>query len=915
MKSKLFFMILILFSLGVRSQNLNFPDANFKAILLSSSSSNEIAKNLNGSYFAIDANGDGEISLLEAKNVKELKIQPKYHQTGNILEVDLNENDPILNYEGINNFTNATSFSIERVNVPTQELNISGINTLKNLSITFHSSDLHSVNINNCLNLDTLKLSSVRLSNGNILRQIKNLQLDYIQLSYEFSGDRFLLTDIENATQLENLELTSYHYSSSSPDFSLNLSNKSNLKSVLIDGIGFNDINLSSCPQLQSVSINPKFSMTYNLLQIGTLDISNCPLLSSVDFGNDYSGSGITNLIANNCVGLKKINTLSKFLNTIQVNNCPVLDSINLYTVSDIQMGSIPNLKEISVQVFKGDSFDAAPATNLEYLTLDYRTSSRYAYEFGNLKDINVKNNLNLKKLSLLNQPLQNLDVSDLPNLENLQIAFVAYPSSYMGEVDFSKNFLQYLNAENCTALTEVNVHNQFALIAANFKNARSLKRFSLSRYYYRATTSLEKLNLENCSSLEELSILYAKLNDLNIKNCTALKTLEIDNNNLDQLIFDNTPKLEMVSLQSNKFSTLDFNSLTNLKTLYFKDNPNLQSLYLKNGAHEEITYDGFSGLDNLQYICADDFQIQELRDLAANAGISPDINSSCGENINTIANLSTGIDSNNSFINVDNDEDDWKGYDTNGAEMTPKVRTTYRGWGNADIGTGVKSQWITLDKLAGNYTYKSKEFIIPDNATDAKLNLRSLSFIRNWTYLVKINPDGTEADTEITRTSWMRDGAKGWLNSRSPLVENYTLSPGKYYIKVVVFSNNNSVRNAIDVNAIITCSEGILYPSNKIAQKKLASNTQKVIEENTSLDLNSKVNVYPNPTKEAVNISSKDNIEGIEIYDSMGRLIQTQKNASTLKDFKIDIKGPNGAYILKIKTAKGIILKKIIKQ
>ncbi|ASW75110.1 hypothetical protein IQ37_00600 [Chryseobacterium piperi] len=914
MKSKLFFMILILFSLGVRSQNLNFPDANFKAILLSSSSSNEIAKNLNGSYFAIDANGDGEISLLEAQNVKELKIQPKYHQTGNILEVDLNENDPILNYEGINNFTNATSFSIERVNVPTQELNISGINTLKNLSIIFHSSDLHSVNINNCLNLDTLKLSSVRLTNGNILRQIKNLQLDYIQLSYEFSGDRFLLTDIENATQLENLELTSYHYSSSSPDFSLNLSNKSNLKSVLIDGIGFNDINLSSCPQLQSVSINPKFSMAYNLLQIGTLDISNCPLLSTVDFGNDYSGSGITNLIANNCISLKKINTLSKFLNTIQVNNCPVLNSIELYTASDIQMSNIPNLKKISVDLFTGNSFDASVATNLEYLKLNHSLPTQHLHQqsIGKLKNIKVKDNLALKKLSINNQPIQNLDVSGLSNLQDLQIGI--YYQNPIEELNFFKDFLHYLNAENCTALTDVNIYNQVGLIDANFKNAYSLKRLSLDTSPYVSSTKLlEKLNLENCSSMEELIISNAKLNDLNIKNCTALKTLEIDNNNLDQLVFDNSPKLETVSLQSNKFSTLDFNSLTNLKTLNFKDNSNLQSLYLKNGSHELIDYyNGFSGLNNLQYVCADDFQVQELKSLANRQGISPNINSYCGENI---ANLSTGIDSNNSFISIDSDEDDWKGYDANGTEITPKVRATYSGWGSADIGTGVNSRWITLDKLAGNYTYKSKEFIIPDTATDAKLNLRSLSFIRNWTYLVKINPDGTEADTEITRTSWMRDGAKGWLNSRSPLVENYTLSPGKYYIKVVVFSNNNSIRNAIDVNAIVTCSEGILYPSNKIAQKKLALNTQKAIEENTSLDSNSKVNVYPNPTKETVNISSEDNIEGIEIYDSMGRLIQTQKNISTSKDLKIDIKGSNGAYILKIKTAKGIILKKIIKQ
>jgi hypothetical protein len=142
------------------------------------------------------------------------------------------------------------------------------------------------------------------------------------------------------------------------------------------------------------------------------------------------------------------------------------------------------------------------------------------------------------------------------------------------------------------------------------------------------------------------------------------------------------------------------------------------------------------------------------------------------------VADLSTGKNSENNFIAIDADEDDWKGYDINGTEITPKVRHTYTGWSYADLANGQNSQWITLNNLEGYYTYKSREFTIPDNATDAKLNLRSLSFVRNWTYLVKVNPDGSETETEITKTQWMNDGFKGWLNNRSPKVNNYSLSP-----------------------------------------------------------------------------------------------------------------------------------------
>ena len=37
--------------------------------------------------------------------------------------------------------------------------------------------------------------------------------------------------------------------------------------------------------------------------------------------------------------------------------------------------------------------------------------------------------------------------------------------------------------------------------------------------------------------------------------------------------------------------------------------------------------------------------------------------------------------------------------------------------------------------------------------------------------------------EEEITRTTWMSDGAKGWLNSRSPEVYNKTLVSGATYM------------------------------------------------------------------------------------------------------------------------------------
>ena len=60
-----------------------------------------------------------------------------------------------------------------------------------------------------------------------------------------------------------------------------------------------------------------------------------------------------------------------------------------------------------------------------------------------------------------------------------------------------------------------------------------------------------------------------------------------------------------------------------------------------------------------------------------------------------------------------------------------------------------------------------------------------------------------------ITQTTWMSDGAKGWLNSRSPEVINKQLVPGATYkIKVRVYTNNTTVTNALNVHFAYSYNE-----------------------------------------------------------------------------------------------------------
>ncbi|MBM7418085.1 MULTISPECIES: PKD domain-containing protein [Chryseobacterium] len=159
--------------------------------------------------------------------------------------------------------------------------------------------------------------------------------------------------------------------------------------------------------------------------------------------------------------------------------------------------------------------------------------------------------------------------------------------------------------------------------------------------------------------------------------------------------------------------------------------------------------------------------------------------------------------------------DSDWKYKDPNGVTGTPVTRHSNSiGWSSASTGgiTGI-TRWITGNNaIIGDHYYESKEFEIPNGVTTAVLNLRSLSFVRNWTYLVKKNSDGSETESLVTTTTWMSDGAKGWLNSRSPELISYPLSPGKYYVKVKVYTNNTGQRQATDVNANVNFGLGFTF-------------------------------------------------------------------------------------------------------
>ena len=75
----------------------------------------------------------------------------------------------------------------------------------------------------------------------------------------------------------------------------------------------------------------------------------------------------------------------------------------------------------------------------------------------------------------------------------------------------------------------------------------------------------------------------------------------------------------------------------------------------------------------------------------------------------------------------------------------------------------------------------------------------------------------------------------------------------------------------------------------------------------------NKSVTMLPNPVKDQLTISAKDEITSVQLLDEQGRILETKLNASTQASLNLNGKS-KGVYFVKVFTTNGMKVEKIIK-
>jgi uncharacterized repeat protein (TIGR01451 family) len=239
MKVKLI-ILLLLFSSISYAQIVTIPDAYFKAKLLEASPSNQIAKNLAGVYFKIDANNDGEIQVSEATQVSYLLLG--YSSISSLV--------------GIQSFSNVSTLYFYYN--PLSTLDVSGLENLQNLSCA--NNQLSALDVSGCTNLQNLHCDN---------NQILTLDVSGLtNLNFLECFSNYLTTlDVSGCTNLQNLNC---NYNSLT---TLDVSGFANLQDLACDGNQLTTLKVSDCVNLQYLHCG--------LNQLTTLDVSSCPNLNN----------------------------------------------------------------------------------------------------------------------------------------------------------------------------------------------------------------------------------------------------------------------------------------------------------------------------------------------------------------------------------------------------------------------------------------------------------------------------------------------------------------------------------------------------------------------------------------------------------------------------------------------------------
>ncbi|MGG5208817.1 DUF7619 domain-containing protein [Chryseobacterium sp. MIQD13] len=917
MKTKLFCLVsFLMFSLGMKSQNISIPDPNFKAKLLSASSTNTVAKNLTGNYFAIDTNSDGEIQQSEANQVGALYLS----------------NSGINSVNGITGFTNLEMLDINHNTVISLQVNsmaslkwIDASNTnlsdialgnsieylnLKESKVTdldvSNKSNLSYLNLENNINIANLKANNCNLSTL-ILNGCTNLRS--LDCSYNH------LTSLD----LQNLNITEQIYYNGSylvfPRGGVNCSHN-NISNLNITNLttNFLDCSYNNLTSLDTTNLT--------LLRIPNIAL-NSPTLPLTVYLN-CSHNQLTSIISNDSFVLQSFDCSYNNLTALNINQLTSIEfdcsnnqltSLNISDVSKIinlnasynQLTTFvsPALPKISDDLLVNPAIPQSINCNNNLITLLDITKTKAENIFAennNIINVFAKNGVWNEGLHLLNNPNLYYICADDFSLDPTD------PNYDYSEVDYLRDML---NSNNL--YPNVNSYCNF-VPGGNYNTIKGNVRFDDNNNSCDINDEVfahMKLKVNNGTSTEETFVKSTGDYNLNTQAGNFTLTAEPEN-----------PSLYIVTPSTFIVNFADNNNNITTQDICVTKNGNVKDLEV---IFAPVT-DARPGFDAVYKVI---WRNKGNTALSGNAVVV--FNNS---KMNFLSSsLPPSVFGNQITFNFTN----LKPYSNTSSEITFNVNPPTHPSNPVNIGDQLNFS-ASVTPLSGDAHPSDNEFAYqqtvtgsfdPNDITCLEGNQIPISMVgKDLHYIINFENTGTAPATNIMVEM---DVNPDDFNISSLQLQNtshgtYTKITGnkvEFMMKDInlAASQHGNITLKIKTKAGLVSGESVSGKANiyfdynfPVATNEAVTVIGGTVLQTLESNEKSSVNVYPNPTKGDVNIESDSKIRSVEVYDAQGRLIQKQTGINGEKT-KISIyTAASGVYYFKVITEKDSFMKKVVK-
>lgn len=875
---------------GIASaQNVNIPDASFKNALLLASSENEIAF-INGNPVAIDTNGDGEIQESEAQAIDSLDVSP------NIFFIPFD----ITDLSGIQSFTN-----LKLLNCGGNQLTSLDVSTLPLLEkLVANQNQIVAINISGLNALTTLDLLNNEITSINVADNISLIDL-------ELAGNNLTSIDLAGIVNLKRLSVGFNQLSS------INVTNLPNLEELRVDNNNLTTLDLTG--------INNLKYLDYGQNSISSLDFSSLTTLEYLYCG----GNGLTTLNISNLVNLKSLICESNSLSSLDLaglgNLSTLICSFNNLTSIDLSPTSSLytfecNSNQIATIDLSGQTaLHSANISNNVLTTIDLSNNTNLweLYATGNqLTTLNLNNNSTLYYFDASdNTLLETLFINNtsfsqpfIPGLFGINncpnLRYVCAPESVLQTVQFQ--------VDTNSGATDV-VVNSYCIFSPN-GNFNIIK----------GTIKFDN-NADGCDATDEvLPNLRVDINDGTNQGATF-----INSNGLYQFVADQGNYTVTPAIQNPQW----FNFEPASASIDFEDNNNnvtIQDFCLTaNGIRPDVTV-----------VVAPFFYARPGADASyflvftnnGNQTISGSVSLSFNDNIMNFTGGSISPDSSEfgllawNYVNLQPFESRSIGlaFAVNSTTDTP----------SANIGD-ILSFSASILPVAGDETPADNNFQFSQIIVDADIvndiyclegEVVDPSYIGQFLhYMINFENIGTFAAENIV-IRFEVDPATFDINTLQLLTATNTVET-RIIGNVVefIFQNINleigghgsillklRTNESLQPSDIVSNEAEIFFDFNSPLSTGPANTTFQSLS-NVNFEKDRLFNLYPNPTRSNVNVSSKALIKSIQLRDMQGRTLET--TTPNERQMVIDLsEKAKGIYFLEVTTESGTAIEKILK-